>query len=136
MEEGFVSARRLLAAALVQAGRADEAVVELQVLANGRLDPVTRAWLAHGFAATGDTARAGGILEQLEHLARDCYVSPCHLALAHTALGNRDAALALLDRASEQREPAIINLGVDPRFESLGSDPRFQALIEKLGLPD
>ena len=85
---------------------------------------------------TGDTARAGEILAQLEHLARDRYVSSCHMALAHTALGNREGALALLDRALVQRGPAIINVGVDPRFESLGSDPRYQALVERLGLPD
>ena len=136
MDEGFVSARRLLAAALIQADRSHEAAVELRILADGRLDPVTLAWLAHGFAATGDTARAGEILAQLEHLARDRYVSSCHMALAHTALGNRESALALLDRALVQRGPAIINVGVDPRFESLGSDPRYQALVERLGLPD
>ena len=136
MDDGFVSARRLLAAALMQAGRSEEAAVELEILADGRLDPVTLAWLAHGFATKGDKARAGGILEQLEHLARDRYVSAYHRALAHTAIGDREGALALLDQAAEQRDPAIINLGVDPRFEALGSDPRYQMLVDNLALPD
>jgi tetratricopeptide (TPR) repeat protein len=136
MDEGFVSARRLLAAALGQAGRTEEAAVELEILANGRLDPVTLAWVAHGFATIGDTARASGILEQLERLSRGGYVSAYHRALGHAAIDDRDGAFALLCRASEQREPAIVNLGVDPRFEPLGADPRYQALVESLGLPD
>jgi Tfp pilus assembly protein PilF len=136
MDRSFAPARRLLAAALIQAGRCGEAAIELETLATDRLDPVSLAWLAHGFAVQGDRARAGGVLEQLEHLSRDRYVSAYHRALAHAAIGDRDGALALLDQASEQRDPAINNLAVDPRFETLGSNPRYLALVEKLGLPD
>ena len=94
------------------------------------------AWLAHGFATLGDRARAGGILEQLELLARERYVSVYHRALAHTAIGDGDGALRLLTQAFEQRNPSIINLGVEPRFDALGSDPRYKALVEQLALAD
>ncbi len=136
MDEGFAPARRLLAAALLQAGRADEATTELKALAQEHLDPVSLAWVAHGFATLGDVARAGGILEQLALLARERYVSAYHRALAHTALGDRDGALGLLTQAFEQRDPSIINLGVEPRFDALGTDPRYKALVEQLALGD
>jgi TolB-like protein/Tfp pilus assembly protein PilF len=136
MDSSFVPARRLLAAALIQAGRSADAAIELETLAADRLDPVSLAWLAHGFAIQDDRARAAGILSQLEQLSRQRYVSAYHRALAHTGIGDREGALALLDRALEQRDPAIINLAIDPRFETLGSNPRYQALVERLGLPD
>jgi hypothetical protein len=57
-----------------------------------------------------------------------------HLAIAHTGLGNRDAAFARLEMACRDREPSIINLGVEPRFEPLRRDSRYLALIERLRL--
>jgi TolB-like protein/tetratricopeptide (TPR) repeat protein len=136
MDDRFAPARRLLAAALLQAGRADEATTELEMLAREHLDPVSLAWVAHGFATLGDPVRAGGILDQLELVAQQRYVSAYHRALAHTALGDLDGALGLLTQAFERRDPSIINLGVEPRFDPLGSDPRYKALVEQLALPD
>ena len=53
------------------------------------------------------------------------------------AIGDRDGALGLLTEAFEQRDPSIINLGIDPRFDAIGSDPRYKALVEQLALkPD
>lgn len=135
MDASYVSARRLLAAALMAAGRVDEASAELELLAADDLDPVSLAWLAHGLATKGDRARAAGILEQLEHLARDRYVSAYHRALAHVAVGDHDRAVELLALALEQRDPAIINLGVDPRFDALSSDRRYQEMVGRLALP-
>jgi TolB-like protein/tetratricopeptide (TPR) repeat protein len=135
MDDGFTPARRLLTAALLQAGRRDEATTELEVLARAQLDPVSLAWLAHGFATLGDR-RAGGILERLADLARERYVSAYHRALPHVAIGDRDGALGLLTEAFEQRDPSIINLGIDPRFDAIGSDPRYKALVEQLALRD
>ena len=42
----------------------------------------------------------------------------------------------LLEQASDMRDPAIIDLSAEPRFEPLGSDPRYQALVGKLALSD
>jgi TolB-like protein/Tfp pilus assembly protein PilF len=132
MDDRFAPARRLLAAALVQAGRCDEAIPELQTLAHAHVDPVSLAWLAHGFATLGDRARAERILEHLEDLAGERYVSAYHRSLAHVAIGDRDGALGLLTQAFEQRDPSIINLGVEPRFDAIGADPRYRALVEQL----
>jgi TolB-like protein/Tfp pilus assembly protein PilF len=136
MDDRFAPARRLLAAALLQAGRAGEAMTELERLAQDHSDAVSLAWVAHGFAMLGDRARAAGVLDQLERLARERYVPAYHRALPHAALGHRDAALGLLTQAFERRDPSIINLGVEPRFEALASDARYQALVEQLALPD
>jgi len=135
MDPGYMSARRLLAAALMAAGRVDEASIELELLAADDLDPISLAWLAHGLATKGDRSRAAGVLEQLEHLARDRYISAYHRALAHVAVADHEGAVELLALALEQRDPAIINLGVDPRFDAISSDRRYQEMVGRLALP-
>lgn len=136
MDPGFAPARRVLVGALVQAGRRDEASVELDSLSRDEDDALSLAWLTHGFASIGEKRRAAESLNRLLDLARRRFVSPYHVALGHIAVDDRESAFALLNEASEQRDPAIINLGVDPRLEILGSDARYRALVDELALPD
>jgi TolB-like protein/DNA-binding winged helix-turn-helix (wHTH) protein/Tfp pilus assembly protein PilF len=134
MDASFVFARRLLAASLAQLGQCREATIEIDALMSGPLDAVSLAWLAHALAVIGDRERAGGVLDQLNDLARTRRISPYHRALAHTATGDVDGAISFLARACDERDPAMINVGVEPRFEPLGADPRFQSLVGRLKL--
>jgi TolB-like protein/Tfp pilus assembly protein PilF len=134
MDSQFGPAYRVLAAALVGAGRIDEAVAMFELaMAAGPADPVTATWLAHALALRGDTARAIEILEPLERVI-SVYVSPYHRALAYAALGRADDAVALLQAAFEWRDPAIVNLAAEPRFARLRADVRYGALAERQGL--
>jgi hypothetical protein len=60
---------------------------------------------------------------------------PEHLAYTYLALGDSDRALTLLERAADQRDPALLWLGVDPRVDPLRGTPRFDALLARLGRP-
>ena len=77
---------------------------------------------------------AGAIVRRLDSLAGGSYVSGYHLALAHVGLGNRDRAFDLLARATADREPVVVNLAVEPRFEPLHRDSRYASLLTNLGL--
>src|SRR5688572_8304074 len=137
MDGSYMPARRLLGIALLGAGRQDEAMVELAAAAgHGGDDPISLTWLAHAKALAGAREEASAIVAKLEAELRTVYVPGYHLALAHTGLGNRDAAFALLEKACAEREPALINLNVEPRFEPLRRDPRYAALLQRLRLPD
>lgn len=133
MDADFGPARRVLAAALVQQGCQEDAVLELEQALSARHDPVSALWLAHAVAATGDPARASRLLNTVERTTGR-YVSSYHLALAHTGIGDRDRAFALLNAACDARDPAIVNLVGEPRFEPLHADPRFEALMKRTGL--
>ncbi len=136
MDAGYMPARRLLGATLLAAGRPDEAVVELTAAAAaGTDDPISLAWLAHAKALAGNRDEAGAIVAKLAAELSTVYVPAYHLALAHTGLGNRDAAFALLEQACSARESAVINLKVEPRFEPLRRDPRYGSLMQQLRLP-
>jgi TolB-like protein/Tfp pilus assembly protein PilF len=136
MDPGFPPARRILGAALLGAGRTDEAVFELSAAAGATGDDrISLAWLAHAMALAGARDEARGIVARLESPADKSYVSGYNLALAHAGLGNREDAFRLLDKATSDREPSIVNLVVEPRFEALRRDPRYATLVAKLSLP-
>ena len=53
----------------------------------------------------------------------------------YATLGDRDSSLVWLEKAYEERDWRLIELGVEPRFDPLRSDPRFQDLLRRIGLP-
>jgi TolB-like protein/Tfp pilus assembly protein PilF len=135
MDPQFGPAYRVLAAALVETGRIDEAISIFEQAMAAQPDAVLATWLAHALALRGDISRAIEILKPLDRVASG-YVSPYHRALAYTALNRMDAAVALLGAAFEERDPAIVNLAAEPRFERLRADARYGALAKRLGLPN
>lgn len=57
---------------------------------------------------------------------------PFGTAAAYMYAGNKEKALALLERAYQQRAFGITWLAVDPTFDGLHSDDRFQHLLRKM----
>ncbi len=55
------------------------------------------------------------------------------VATYYTELGEKDEAIALLNKAYEEREFFITLLKVDPRLDPLREDPRFQELLKRVG---
>jgi TolB-like protein/Tfp pilus assembly protein PilF len=135
MDASYMPARRLLGAALLAAGWTDEGVVELSsAVGPDEEDAISLSWLAHARAVAGARDQARAIVAKLESGARKAYVPRYHLALAHAGLGHRDAAFALLEQACAEREPAVVNLKIEPRFEPLRRDPRYEGLLHRLRL--
>ena len=56
-------------------------------------------------------------------------------ARAHAGTGDVDAAFEWLEEAFERKEPGLLGIGVDPKFDPLRDDLRFASLIERVGLP-
>ena len=136
MNPEFISARRVLACALLMEGRCQEAICELE---SARLvadaHPVVLSWLAHARAVTGDRDEARSLIDRARALERSRYVPPFHLALAYTGLGQADDAFAALEQAWLDRDPALAGLDADPRFRPLKADPRYGELRARLNIP-
>ena len=62
-------------------------------------------------------------------------VSAMEYAEAYAGAGDPERAFEWLERAYEQREPALLGIGVDPSFDGVRSDPRFARLVDRVGLP-
>jgi TolB-like protein/Tfp pilus assembly protein PilF len=135
MEVGYPAPYRLLAAATLQMGDVAGSVSYLDSApAVVRQEPTTIAWLAHAVAVNGDTARAKSLLCKLEEMSRSRYISPYHCAISWAGLGDADTAFNLLARACDERDPSLMHLVSEPRFDVLRSDARYRALTQRIGL--
>ena len=124
LDNDYVWANRLLGGALLASGRRNEALRTLERLVESQpRDPMSLAWLAYARTVTGDRVHALDLLEHLERLADQRYVSPYHLALVHFGLGDMEATCRALRQAETDRDPMLANLSVDPRLAELRQYP-------------
>ena len=91
--------------------------------------------VGHAWAASGHRIEAEAALAELRQLSKQAYVSPIAFAAIYTALGQRQVALAWLERAYRERNAGMIGLQVDSAFDDLRPDPRFQDLLRRVGFP-
>lgn len=90
------------------------------------IGPCGRVW---ALAQLGQHPQARAALLAVEqNWPHGRYLSPYQLAMAEQLLGDSNAALALLTRAVQERDPNAICLPVDPAFDGLVAAPRFTAL--------
>lgn len=95
--------------------------------------PHTTVALAHAYAALGRKAEAEKILRDLERNPKAA-ASPYTMATIYAGLGEKDKALASLERACSEKSFGVDRLTADLLLDSLRSDPRFQDLLRHLGL--
>lgn len=133
LNSAFAGGRRLMSYALLAGGRAEEA---LQVLEEAELGTETdvRMLAAQGYhlGRLGRAEQAEGILQRLDLLADESYVSAYDRALIHLGLGHLEEATRLLVEASGEREPWLIMLNVDPIFAPLRPLAAFQDLAGRV----
>lgn len=89
--------------------------------------------LATVLAAAGRTAEAERELVRFRALPD---ASPYIEAVAQAALGNRERAITLLERAVGERDSNAPDLGVDPALRDYLDDPRVRRLLDEIGLPE
>jgi len=97
--------------------------------------PLLVAILGRAYAMSGITSEAEKLLRELQEKDRNEYVPPIYFAVFYANLGNADDAFVWLDKAYEERSPAMPFLRVDPSFEPLRSDPRFDKLLKQMDFP-
>jgi TolB-like protein/DNA-binding winged helix-turn-helix (wHTH) protein/Flp pilus assembly protein TadD len=110
-----------------------EAIAAYQeAISLGDDSPDTQLYLGIAYAKAGEPQQTRVILKRLESGKE--YVSPAGLATLHAALGEREQALALLERAYSAHDQQLIWLGVEEGFDPLRSNPHFQELLRRIGL--
>jgi hypothetical protein len=97
--------------------------------------PDTVAILAHAQAACGNRAEAVKLLDQLQKLSAQRYVSPYDMAVVYAGMGDKTRALDWLEKAFESRCLQMVYLKVDALLDGLRSEARFQDLQRRVGLP-
>jgi serine/threonine-protein kinase len=126
--------RRELGLALLQQGKHAEALAVLREAVARKPDPDFISELAYAYAVAGRRDEARRTLAQLRDVARRRYVPPVYIARVYAGLGETTEALALLNRAFQERSDQLTGLRVDPAFDDLRADPRFVDLLRRVGL--
>ena len=89
-----------------------------------KLDPAVPA---------GDPDARGFLKARLSSRTADF---PSHIAVAYAIAGDRDHALASLDKAVSDEDPEFIAVIRYPVFQFLHTDPRYAAVMKRIGLPE
>jgi tetratricopeptide (TPR) repeat protein len=97
--------------------------------------PIRDALLACVYMRVGKEPEARKILGELTSRAQTEYVSSYAVALVELALGDREKALTLLEKAYDERGIQIggntCSLKIDKRLDTLRGEPRFERLLAK-----
>ena len=75
------------------------------------------------------------MLKELDAHRRDQYVSAYGIALIHDALGEKEPAVAALQRAYEDHAVEFAQIGQYPPFKAIAAEPAFQKVMQQVGLP-
>ena len=132
----FFLAHYYLGGILQRKGRLDEAIPEFQKSVELNDDAYSIAMLGQAYARNGQKDEAQKILSRLTDEAKSRYVAPYASAVLYLGLGDKERALAELERAYQTGDNNyLFVLKVDPMTDELRGDPRFEALVQKITAP-
>ena len=94
----------------------------------------TIAVIGHAFAVSGKRSEAQKVLDELKSLSKQRYVPAYNIATVYVGLGEKEQAIAWLEKAYEDRDVRLVFLKVEPRWDDLRADSRFIDLIVRVGL--
>jgi eukaryotic-like serine/threonine-protein kinase len=130
----YPRARPTLRDALWLKGRYEESIEEYRKTWGTRdtlLDAINR-----GDGMGGPKGAVRELAKAFTRRARPCTGDYLEVADLYCHIGEKDSALAWLERSCDERDPLLINLNFDPFYDSLRTDPRFHALQRRIGFPD
>ena len=136
IDPNFHVVRGYLGLGLQFKGKLAEALVEYRTAAAATDEPYSLALLAQACARSGLRDEAQRILTDLEGRSRTKFISGWCIAVIRLSLGDKDGAIAALQKAIDQHAPEILTLKSDALLDDLHGDPRFEALVQRLLHPN
>ncbi len=96
--------------------------------------PLMDAALGLAYAVSGKMAETMKLAETFQKAAKKRYIPPTYFGMLFAGLGDKDKAMAWLEKAFEERADGLTWLNVEPMLDEIRSDPRFENLIRRIGL--
>jgi serine/threonine protein kinase/Flp pilus assembly protein TadD len=135
LDEHFTFAYWSMGLAFLQQGKKQEAITALSkafTFSSGGL--AFAAHLGYAYALAGKHAEALEVLNEMEELGREKYVSAYYFAIVYLGFGDLERVFQWLEKAYEERSGFLVFLAVEPMFDSLREDPRFLDLLNRIGI--
>jgi serine/threonine protein kinase/tetratricopeptide (TPR) repeat protein len=134
LDPNFYYAHYLLAWAFYEKRMYQESVAEGRKAVELNESPYAKAWLIRSLARSGARAEAIKLRDELKSESMRRYVPHYFLAVASIALGEKDEAIAALEKDFMERSPIFSWIEVDPTLDELRNDPRFADLLRRVAL--
>jgi serine/threonine protein kinase/tetratricopeptide (TPR) repeat protein len=134
MDPGFTWSHNLLGWAYLQQSRYKESMTEIQkaVEMSGR-EAAYLASLGRVSAASGQREAVAKVLDELNALSKQRYISPYYVAAIYVAMGDKEESFRWLQKAYDEHDLNLVYVKVDPAFDGLRSDRRFADLLNRIG---
>lgn len=137
LDPSFVHAYRNLSWAYRKKGMHHEAIAAARKCQELRTDGSLLTELILSYVEAGRMREARAAFAELRRRhARAKSGLSYSMAVAHTAFGDDERALEMLERAADERSGSLIVMHVEGFFDRLANHPRYRALRQRLGLPD
>jgi serine/threonine-protein kinase len=135
IDPNFAIAELNLGRGYLQQQKFDQAISHMEKAVKISGDsPFYLGQLGHAYAVAGRKSEALKILERLKKESRPGYLS-YPIAETYLGLGNKEQALAWLERAYQERSGWILYVKVEPKLDPLRTDTRFQELMRRMNFP-
>jgi TolB-like protein len=89
---------------------------------------------ARMYAAAGEKEKARRIVDDLLSRSREGRYGYFQIAVLYAGIGEKELALAALQRAYDEHSWWMVTSKVEPAFDSIRSEPRFQHIMKQVGL--
>jgi tetratricopeptide (TPR) repeat protein len=136
LDPNFIDAHYFRGVSYLKKSMYNEGMTEFQkavLISPG--DTVALTGLGFGYGVTGKRIEAQKVLDKLNELSRQKYVSPVFMAKIYAGLAEKDKAFEWLEKAYEDH--SIVSVGyikTNPMFDPLRSDPRYADLLRRTNL--
>ena len=126
-----------LSLGMAYARRGDRDAARRELVAAGP-SPLLMARLAHAtvLAMLGEPDEARALLSQYTGAQRAGFVSSDFVAALYAAIGEKEHALSVLEKAASDGESGLWLRYMIPAFDTIRTDPRFVALIRAYHFPE
>jgi len=136
MDPNFAEAHICMVTSYEQRGMHKEAIAEIrEAIRLSRDNLAYIAALGRLYAAAGRRVEAVKILNELNARSKHEYIPSGVFFDLCSALGEKDQAMAWLEKAYEERDSAMLQLRRVSPSDPLRSDPRFQDLLRRMNFP-
>jgi hypothetical protein len=87
------------------------------------------------YGLAGRHGDAMHMVQELQKLSREQYVSPFYFSRIHFGMGDLEAWRKAVWEAYEDRSVSLVFLKAYPHLDPVKSDPVFQDIVRRVGLP-
>jgi TolB-like protein/DNA-binding winged helix-turn-helix (wHTH) protein/Flp pilus assembly protein TadD len=133
MDPVFMRAH-LIEGAYVEKRMFTEALADNEKVRPTISDAAYWSWRAYILGRAGQMTEAHSAIHQLLETEKSSAVDPIAFAQSYAGTGDKDQALAWLEKAYARRSNGLTSLKVDPAYDLMRGDQRFEDLLRRVGL--